>query len=185
MREINFFNEYKGREKEQSNTLVYVLLVAIVVFIGYTYLRSTLEIKGIENNIAELEGKLNDPKMKEQVALSDDVNQKLTILSQVETSLEELDTAVKSRDVISAQLLNQISSTLPSEISFKNIVISNGNITISAVSTSRKAIAEIQHNLKELSFIRDVYINTISELGGLEGQYSFDLQCVLGGGSES
>lgn len=183
MREINFFESYKGQEKEQNNTLVYLLLTFIVIFVCYTYISGEIKIRSFENHIADLEQKLNDPQMQDQVALSDEVNQKLDILSQVETGLEEINRAVESRDLVTVNLLNQLSSTLPTEVSFKNLVITNGSVVMSAVSTSRKAIAEVQHNLKELSQIESVYIGSISELGGLEGQYSFDLRCVLKGGN--
>ena len=146
MREVNFFREYYGKEKDQNNTLVYLLLASIIIFIGYTYISSEIEIKQIKNNITTLEQKLNDPEMQSQIELSDEVNQKLDILSQVEESLSQINQAVESRDIVTVNLLNQLSSTLPSEVSFKNLVISDGSIIMSAVSTSRTAIAEVQHN---------------------------------------
>ena len=182
MREVNFFREYHGKEKDQNNTLVYLLLASIIIFIGYTYISSEIQIKQIKNNKTTLEQKINDPEMESQIELSDEVNQKLDILSQVEESLSQINQAVESRDIVTVNLLNQLSSTLPSEVSFKNLVISDGSIVMSAVSTSRTAIAEVQHNLKELPQIDSVYIGAISEMGGLEGQYSFDLRCVLKGG---
>ena len=85
---------------------------------------------------------------------------------------------VGSRDLVSTMLLNSISSTLPSDVSFKNINITPGNLSIAATSKSRTAIAEIQHNLKAISRISDVYIGAIS---GEDGEYSFDLKCILKG----
>ena len=111
MREINFFKDYQGREKEQNNTLVYLLLASIIIFVGYTYIGSKIEIKQIKNNITTLEQKLNDPEMKSQIELSDEVNQKLDILSQVEESLNQINQAVESRDIVTVNLLNQLSST--------------------------------------------------------------------------
>ena len=63
---------------------------------------------------------------------------------------------------------------------FKNINITNGNVSISAASKTRTAIAEVQHNLKGLDIIGDVIIGGISG-DGSSGEYTFDLKCVLMG----
>ena len=44
-----------------------------------------------------------------------------------------------------------------------------------AKSSNRTAIGEIEHNLKKLNFIQDVYV------GGIAGdtEYTFDLKCTL------
>lgn len=183
MREINFFREYRGQEKEQNNTLVYVLIATIIIFVVYTYIGNVTKIKSLQDDITRMENELMDPAMQEKVALSDEVNEKLSLLAQIEAGLVEVKSAVESRDIVSVKLLDQISSTLPSEVSFKSLNIAAGSITIQAVSSNRQAIGEVQHNLKELDSISDVYIGGISEIGGLEGEYSFDLRCVLKGGN--
>lgn len=68
-----------------------------------------------------------------------------------------------------------MSSTLPTEVTFNSINITNTEISIQAVSTSRVAVGEIEHNLKRLDNIQDVYI------GGISGDeiYTFDIKCVL------
>ncbi len=183
MREINFFREYHGQEKEQNNTLVYSLMTVIIVFVVYTYVGNMIKINHLESEIVRIEDELNDPSMQEKVSLSDEVNERLSLLAQIEAGLVEVKSAVDSRDIVSVKLLDQISSTLPSEVSFKSLAIAAGSITIQAVSSSRAAIGEVQHNLKALDSISDVYIGGISEMGGLEGEYSFDLRCVLKGGN--
>lgn len=72
-----------------------------------------------------------------------------------------------------------ISSTVPSEVSFKNLDISDNTITIKGVSTSRSAVAELKHNLSSLPKMQDVYVNSIDNLGAVEGEYSFDIKCML------
>ncbi|MDZ5010241.1 pilus assembly protein PilN, partial [Clostridium perfringens] len=83
--------------------------------------------------------------------------------------------ALKTREVVTTNLLDKLSSSLPTEVTFNSINITNTEISIQAVSTSRVAIGEIEHNLKKLNNIQDVYI------GGISGdeQYTFDIKCVL------
>ncbi|MGL4338361.1 MAG: PilN domain-containing protein [Turicibacter sp.] len=182
MRDINFFSEYQGKEKEQNNTLVYVLIGAIILFVAYTYVMNAFKINSIENEITALETKLTSPELVEQVKLSEEVNKKLEILYTVDQGLTEVINAVDGRDIVSVDILNKLSSTLPSDVSFKSLTITNGSITIQAVSKSRTAIGEVQHNLKALDIIDDVYIGGISGMGGLEDEFTFDLRCVLKGG---
>jgi len=83
--------------------------------------------------------------------------------------------ALNSREIVTTNLLDKLSSTLPTEVTFNSINITNTEITIQAVSTSRVAIGEVEHNLKKLDIMQDVYIGGIS---GVEN-YTFDIKCVL------
>ncbi|MGL4372753.1 MAG: hypothetical protein ACRCS6_03155, partial [Turicibacter sp.] len=94
MRDINFFSEYQGKEKEQNNTLVYVLIGAIILFVAYTYVMNAFKINSIENEITALETKLTSPELVEQVKLSEEVNKKLEILYTVDQGLTEVINAV-------------------------------------------------------------------------------------------
>ena len=49
-----------------------------------------------------------------------------------------------------------------------------------ATSESRTAIAEVQHNLKQLPFISEVYIGAISA----EAPYLISLICTVTGGED-
>ena len=72
-------------------------------------------------------------------------------------------------------ILDKLSSSLPSQVTFNSINISNKEINIQAVSTSRVAIGEVEHNLKALNNVQDVYI------GGISGDeiFTFDIKCLL------
>ena len=82
---------------------------------------------------------------------------------------------IQNRLVVSTQLINSLSSTLPTEVSFNSLNISGGEIAIQAESSTMEAIAEVQYNLKKLSQIEYVYIGAISG----NDVYSFDIKCVL------
>lgn len=179
-RDMNFFSTYQGKKKEKKNQNIYVytLVGFLTVSIVGTLAWNSINIAIVNGQINAIENKLNDPAIQSQVKESEVVNTKLDILKRYNTDLGSVANLVDKRDLINNTLLDKLSSVLPSEVTFKNINIASGNISISAASSTRTAIAEVQHNLKQLDIIGDVTIGAISG-DGSSGEYTFDLKCVL------
>lgn len=175
--DINFFSTYQTarHQKKNQNMYSYVLGGAVALFVVGTFVYHQIQISNINREIKELETVLLDPAIQEQIKESDLAFKMSELLDEYDSGLTSLLTSIESRDLITTQKLDLISSTIPSEVKFGSLSITNTNITISATSTSRTAIAEVQHNLKQLDFITDVYIGSI---GGTD-TYSFSLNCTL------
>lgn len=181
MGDINFFEPYKGRKKEKLNFKIYIyssISIAMLLIIGSLFVNST-RIYIFDKDITEYNNKLSDPQIQEQLKEAEYINNQITILTQYNEVLTDVAISVKKRDIISDTLLNNISSTLPSEVSFKTLDIADNTITIQGVSTNRVAVAELKHNLSELSNMQDVYVNSIDNSGTVKGTYSFDIKCLL------
>lgn len=181
-RDINFFNVYEGQKREEKNNSIYVksIVGVLTLIIVGTLSMNTVSTLILKEDIKTIEEKLNDPAIVSQVNESEVVNSKLSILEKYNSGLVSISSAVKSRDLINNTILDKISSVLPSDVTFKNISIVSGNVSISASSKTRTAIAEVQHNLKALDIIGDVVIGGISG-DGTTGEHTFDLRCVLVG----
>ena len=178
IRDIDFFAPYKGQVKEQKNKSIYMYTTVgtlTAVILG-SLIYNTYNINLIQNDIDGLKAELESPAIQESIIEAENVNKSLDILGRYNTAITSVTNEISTRKLVSTNLLNNISSTLPSDVSFKNINIAPGSLSISATSKSRTAIAEVQHNLKELIEVGDVYIGSIS---GEKGEYSFDLKCVL------
>lgn len=175
--DINFFTPYQGQRKEERNNNIYIysLLGFLSIVIVGTLIYNSVNITLVNKKIADYQEQLNAPEIQEKIKESDIINKKISILGQYDKDLQQVLKSVNSRDVVSTNLLNMLSGTLPSEVSFNSINITKTDITIQAVSTSRTAIGEIQHNLKELNNIQDVYIGSISG----DEEFTFDIKCVL------
>lgn len=175
--DINFFSTYQSERHQQKNQNIYSYVLGGVVglFVIGTFTYNQIQISKINHQIDELETALLDPALQEQIKESDLAFKTSELLDQYDSGLNSLLASIESRDLITTQKLDLISSTIPSEVQFGSLSITNTNITISATSTSRTAIAEVQHNLKQLDFIADVYIGSI---GGTD-TYSFSLNCTL------
>ena len=137
----------------------------------------------LHGEIDDINEKLEKPEIISKYEESKSVNKKMEILGKYDSGLNSITSEITTRDIISSKLLNSLSSTLPSDVSFKSINITAGNVAINASSKTRQAIAEVQHNLKALPEIGDVYIGAISGTGENNAEFSFDLKCVLKGGN--
>lgn len=175
--DLNFFAPYQGQKKEEHNKNIYVYSIAafLSVAIVGSFAWNTGRIILLNNKIKDYNAKLEDPIVKEKLVTWEDVSRKTDILSRYNEGLVDINNALDTRAIVSTELLNMISSCLPSQVTFNSISIDNKQISIQAVSSSRTAIGELENNLRKLENIQDVYIGGIS---GTES-YTFDVKCVL------
>ena len=177
MRDMNFFAPYQGQKKEEQNKNIYVysLIGFLTVAIVGTFTWNSVNIFLLNKKIKDYNTKLESPEIKEKLNLWNELTRSNEVLNKYNNGLDEIIVGLKTREVVTTDLLNKISSCLPSEVTFNSINITNTEITVQAVSTNRVAIAEVEHNLRELDNIQDVYISGIS---GNE-IYTFDIKCSL------
>ncbi|MDV4149365.1 PilN domain-containing protein [Clostridium sp. AL.422] len=177
IKDMNFFAPYQGQKKEQKNKNIYVY--SLVGFLSVVVVGSlawnSVNIILVNNKIKTYNEKLEEKVIKEKLAKWDDISKKNSILTRYDNELSNIVDSLNTREVVTTEILDKLSSTLPTEVTFNSISITNTEISIQAVSTSRVAIGEIEHNLKNLNNVQDVYI------GGISGDenYTFDIKCVL------
>ena len=181
-RDINFFSGYESvaNEKKNQNRYTYSIAIIFIVLVFSTLTYNLITLRVLNKEINKMDKALNDESILNKVKEAEEVNEKASILEKYDLGVSEISSAIDSRHVITKDILDKITSTMPSDITFNNISITSDSITISAVSKTRTAIAEVQHNLKELDIIGDVFIGSISG-DGTTDQYSFDLDCKLVG----
>ena len=181
MQDINFFKPYLGkkRQKKNSNMYIYGAMAIVGLLIIVSFGVNTARIILLDKSITSYNDKLTDSKIQTQLNEAEKINKKINILKQYYTALTDVAISVKDRDNVSDTVLNDISSTLPSQVSFKNLDIVENTIAIKGISTDRTAVAELKHNLSELPIMKDVYVNSIDTQSAVEGEYSFDIKCVL------
>lgn len=181
MKDINFFKPYLGKNKEKINTNIYIYGVMAIVglLIVITFGINTVRIILLDRSIEDYNNKLSATELQEQLKEAENINKQINVLRKYDNAVTEISAAVKKRDKVSDKLLIDISSTVPSEVSFKSLEITDTTLNIKGVSTNRSAVAELKHNLSSVAEMQDVYVNSISNSGALEGEYSFDIKCVL------
>lgn len=182
MRDLNFFKPYLGKSKEKTNFKKYIYGLAVVVgiLIVGSLVFNNIRIFLLDRSIADYKGKLAATDIQEKLKDAENVNKEISLFKQYDASLSNIAVSVEKRDNVSDNLLKDISSTLPSKVSFKSLDIKENNIAIKGISADRTSIAELEHNLSELPIMKDVYVNSIDTQSSAEGgEYSFDIKCVL------
>lgn len=181
MRDLNFFTPYLGKNKERANTKIYIygsIIISASLIVGSLAI-NTGRILLLNRSISSYESKLEVPEIKEKLSEAEVINSKISSLKEYETALTDVSKKAIERDNVSDSLLLDINSTIPSEVSFQNLTITDNVINIKGVSTNRRAVAELKHNLSSLSRMQNVYVNSIDTSGSVLGQYSFEVKCVL------
>lgn len=181
MKDVNFFKPYLGKNKEKINFKIYVygtIIIFVSIILG-TLITNSVRIFMLDSSINDYKNKLESAEIQEKLKEAENVNNKINLLTQYDTSLAGIAVSIKERDNVSDTLLKDISSTLPSNVSFKNLDIVENTISIKGISSDRTSIAELKHNLSDLPLMEDVYVSTIDNKDTSNGEYSFDIKCVL------
>lgn len=181
MKDINFFKPYLGKNQEKINSKIYIygsMIVVGILIIG-SFAFNTYRIMSLDESINCYNEKLAAPEIQRELREAENVNRQIETLTEYDTALIDISNAVKDRDNVSQKLFKEISSTVPSEVSFKNLQIIENTILIKGISTNRTAVAELKHNLSKLSNMQDVFVSAIDTDEAVEGEYSFELKCVL------
>lgn len=181
MQDINFFDHYQQQEfasKKKAPIFLgsFIVLGMLVLTGGMTY-----QTWQLNQSIANYETKLQNPSLQAQVIEAQQLEQELTLLTDLGVQVNEVTTAINQRDANVSQTLLAISQVIPKTVTLDQTTMTSQTITMSAQATTRQAIAEFQYNLKELAIFSDVYISTIQPASGEGNNFNFQVQCQLGG----
>ncbi|AQS07072.1 PilN domain-containing protein [Clostridium beijerinckii] len=181
MKDLNFFRPYLGQNKEKINYQIYVygMMIIVGLAIAISFGINTTKMMFLDKSISEYNEKLSAPDIQSQLKEAETVNKQIDILKKYDKALNDVAISVKGRNNVSEELLKDISSTLPNEVLFKSLDVVENNIAIKGTSTSREAVAELERKLRELPIMSDVYVNSINVQSSVEGEFSFDIKCVL------
>lgn len=69
---------------------------------------------------------------------------------------------------------------MPKTVTIDQMTINATTVSLNGKGVTRQAIAEFQHNLKELTLFVDVYVSTIQPVSGDSNGFSFQIQCQRG-----
>lgn len=181
MRDINFFSYYQDKKQEKRDEKIYFYIAygILALVILSTFAINMVKIIALNKDIKDYSNKLGAAEIQEKLKEAQEISDKIEILSNYESSLSDVASAVTKNDIITDDLLNDITGALPSDVSFKDFKIEGYDITISGVTHSRAAIGEFQHNLRQLSEVKDVQVSEIAKSNTVGEDYSFNMTCVL------
>lgn len=184
MRDFNFFLPYIDEKKDIKNKKTYVVsIIAIlsIIIVG-SFLYNTIYSFKLNKDIKALKNEFQASENQQKLKKAEELNKKIDIMNKYYENVQLVYNTVDAKCIVNSSLLYDISKCIPKEVSFKTMAIDNSSIQIQGISKGRVAIAELEHNLKELDSISDVHVSNInSENGSINGDYSFSLKCMLKG----
>lgn len=175
--DMNFFAPYQGQKKEEKNKNIYIysLIAFMVVVIVGSFIYNTVGILLAKNKISFYEEELSKPEVVEKIKVYEELDRQNTALLSYEKQVEEIIQSIESRQVVKVEVLNNISGTLPTEVTINGISIEKEKLSIKGIATSRIAIGELENNLRNLNFVERVHVGSIAG----QDKYTFDISCKL------
>lgn len=181
MRDINFFSYYQDKKQKKRDFKIYFYiaygLLALVILT--TFAINVSKIIFLNKDIKDYTDKLSKTEVQSQLKEADKISGEIAVLSKYESQLSDIANSVTKNDIVTDDLLNDICGAIPSDVSFKDFKIEGYDITISGITHTRLAIGEFEHNLRELSKIKDVQVVEIAKSNTVGEDYSFNMTCVL------
>lgn len=178
--DVNFLSMYQGKNGEavakggkikENNTPMYIVVGLIAAAIVVTFLYHEIAIKVQESKITSIEEKMAEPEFQKQLAIAQDLANKISSVTQYNTQVEQITKVVNSRKVVTPEVLDDVKDAVPGGVLYTSYKISNTEITITGASPSTEVVAEMEHNFRVLDRVQDVHVATIEG----DGAVTFDI----------
>ena len=178
--DVNFLSMYQGKNGEavakggkikENNTPMYIVVGLIAAAIVGTFLYHEIAIKIQESKITSIEEKMAEPEFQKQLAIAQDLANKISSVTQYNTQVEQITKVVNRRKVVTPEVLDDVKDAVPGGVLYTSYKISNTEITINGASPSTEVVAEMEHNFRVLDRVQDVHVATIEG----DGAVTFDI----------
>lgn len=181
MRDFNFFSPYleykKKSTKKVFHTVIIVLIIIIPTFGIYSY--NQYKITKLENRLSALQDSMTSNERVEGIKKYKEVEKKLEVLKQYFTALNNVNDKINRLDVINSELFNKLESVFPKTVFIRNLSVTTNEIQMQGVSKDKIAVAELQHNLKELKIFDKVHVSIITNESDEGSNVIFAVLCTL------
>ena len=181
MQDMNFFIQFNSKKKNSDlSTIILSIFVTIIVgFIIITCAYNNISTYINNKEADEFKAKVEEPATQKKIKESEQVNNKINMLNKYDKDITEITNAIKTRDIVNIDLLNKVSSTLPSDITVVATQINESSVQLQGVSKNRVAVAELEHNLRELKdksgnkYFISVFVSTVAG----DENYAYQITC--------
>ncbi len=182
MKDYNFFSPYIVVKKSSKKRTFYSVLMTFLISAALVGLVSWnhYKIVNLENDAQSKLTIIESSDSKEKVKEFQLMTERVKFLTNYNNILENVSRSLDASAIITSDYLMELSDTFPEGTFVNTLALSQDAIRLQGIAKSRIAVAELQHNLKELDNISDVQINSITS-ENLEGEtYVFSISCRLG-----
>lgn len=164
MREMNFFNPYLDKKQQglRGHRLYIVIgITAFTLAVAY-YAVSWYFIYAIRQDISEMNEYMHNPANSAKVQKYLNTEIKLDALKQYDVAITTVNAYAETQGQISSAYLEELDSALPQTVFLQSANFQKDGVEIQGIGSSRTAIAEYQHNLKNLGIFEKVFVGNIT-----------------------
>lgn len=178
MYDINFFEPYvdnkKSRSGLQKGIFIGVLVVVTLIF-GYA-LFNTVMIPRIRSEIERMSSELDADQIEEKKRKIAQMQETLGELMKQEETVEHIEKELRKRDNLGGYLVETVTNSMPGNVFLKSININQSTIGISSTARTKEDIAQLESNLRQVSYFEDAFIPSITSD---ENFYNFNVNLRL------
>lgn len=178
MRDKNFFEPYVGKKNSRDEKQKLVAIVAggfTILILSYT-LVNVIKIPMLKKEIARVTSELNENQLNEKKDSVEHKKELLAELQQIETEIDYVSLELNEKDKLGVYLVETITNSMPSDIFLKSIDINEEMITLEGISRTKEDIAQLEANLRQVIYFKEVFIPGINTE---EGFYNFTITMNL------
>lgn len=181
MRDFNFFEPYLTKKGQLTTRqlIVYISISVIGIILVILPIVNQIIIKRMENQMIAVSAVVESEEFREA---RDKVNNREKQIQEIQKyykALESIDEDIKHIDLINDLFIQTITDRVPEGVFFQSINITQDIIQITGIAKNNGAIAEFEHNLRDVPYFENVFIPSIS---ANTGSYTFTISFKIKGG---
>lgn len=180
-KDYNFFSDLHTTNSLARNKTITAItcLILLVVIVGGFYVCTELKAHAIEKDISDAKNFLNSPDILKKRQEYTEKKTKYELMNKYYSSVEAVALAISNSDKVKSNLLQKVMTTVPWNVTFNTMSVSQNQINIQGVSANRVTLAEFYHNLDSLGLFKDVYISSIQKDTATPDSSLYNIQCTL------
>lgn len=181
MRDFNFFSSFIESKKASASKYIIIGLISTFIIIivgGFSYINHKNAI-ALEEEIKGYKAYLNSGEVIEKVKEVEEKRRKIGVMKKYFEALEKINSGLENTYVVDSELIENIAATFPKELFISSMSITDNIVQMQGISSNRVAIAELQHNLKEIRLIDKVNVGIISEESEESNNFIFNMTCIF------
>ncbi|MBU3072788.1 PilN domain-containing protein [Clostridium estertheticum] len=181
MNDFNFFDAYTGVKKDFKKEYFYAAIVSasLVLLIIFTYVFNCFNISKLNSEITNIQQNLNS---KENIAKLNDIKneeKKLAIMNKYYSVVSNISEGINNKDFVGSKVIDKINSCVPDGVTFKVMTLDDNGVQIKAEAKDRETIAVVERTLRNLDFVKDIYIDSINSSVTDNKKFTFSVKCTL------
>lgn len=179
--DYNFFTDLRADNTIGKNRAMPFIacLVVLICIVGAFFAFTEIKVYKAEKDILEAMSFLNSPDILKKRQEFAEKKTKFELMNKYYSSVEAASAEITNSDKVKSSFLQKVMNTVPKNVSFNTMAVTQNQLNIQGVSANRVSIAEFQHNLVSLGLFKEVFVSNIQKDTSLPDGSLYNIQCSL------